>query len=348
MSTETTIRWGIVGCGDVAEHKSGPPLYRTPGSELIAVARRDAAKAADFAARHGAKRWYTDADALIDDPEINAVYIASPHYLHREHATRVAQAHKIVLCEKPMGTNAADAQAIVDACRANGVSLTVAYYRRFWPITRVMKRLLSERAIGNLIQARVQLSDYFVPDPTRPWLTSREKSGGGALANAGSHWVDLIRYLLGEIAEVNACCAHIGNWETEDTVIAQLQTTKGVPVQLNITLQSPVNINEFDIIGTEGRIVGGPFSDGLWTVYRRDKQPETVQFPHSGPAHSEMITELVPLLLAGHPSPIPGEEAVAAWRIMEAIYRSCERGERVAVATGNPDNEFERTLTHHA
>ncbi len=335
MSTERIIRWGIIGCGDVAEHKSGPPLYRTPGSELIAVARRDANQAADFAARHGAKRWYTDADALIADPEINAVYVASPHYLHREHATRAAQARKIVLCEKPMGTRVADAQAIVEICRANDVPLTVAYYRRFWPITRVLRRLLSERAIGKLIQARVQLSDYFVPDPARPWLTSREQSGGGALANAGSHWVDLIRYLLGEIAEVNACCAHIGNWETEDTVNVQMRTTTGVPVQLNITLQSPIPINEIDIIGTEGRIVAGPFSDGLWTVYRRDQPPETVQFPHSGPAHSEMITELVPRLLAGQPSPIPGEEAVAVWRIMEAIYRSCARGgERVAIATG--------------
>ena len=162
-----TIRWGIIGCGDVAEYKSGPPLYRTPGSELIAVARRDGAKAADFARRHGARRSYTDAAALVTDPEINAVYVASPHALHLEHATLAARAGKIVLCEKPMGTSAAQAQAIVDVCKEHHVPLTVAYYRRFWPITRAIRRLLGEGAIGRILQARVQLADYFSVDPAR-------------------------------------------------------------------------------------------------------------------------------------------------------------------------------------
>jgi len=107
-----TIRWGVIGCGDVVERKSGPPLYRTPHSELVAVMRRDAAKAEDFARRHNVKRWYTDARALVADPNVNAVYIASPHHLHLEHVTLAAQARKLVLCEKPMGASAAQAEAI--------------------------------------------------------------------------------------------------------------------------------------------------------------------------------------------------------------------------------------------
>jgi 1,5-anhydro-D-fructose reductase (1,5-anhydro-D-mannitol-forming) len=325
------IRWGIIGCGDVAEYKSGPPLYRTPGSELVAVARRDGIKAADFARRHGARRFYTDAAALVADPEINAVYIASPHGMHLEHASLAARAGKIVLCEKPMGTNTAEAQAIVDISKEHRVSLTVAYYRRFWPITRVIRRLIGEGAIGHLLQAHVQLADYFTIDPARPWLTNRAASGGGALVNAGSHWIDLIRFLIGEVSEVDAYSLHTRDWETEDTVSALLQTSEGVPVQLNITLQSPVNINEIELIGTEGKIHAGPYGEGLWTVYRRDRQPETVQFQHSGPAHSEMISELVSRLLDGQPSPLPGEEAVSAWRTMEAIYQSAREHRRVSV-----------------
>ena len=98
-----SIRWGIIGCGNVAEFKSGPPLYQTPGSELVAVMRRDAAKAADFAQRHGAHRWYTEAEALIADAAVNTIYIASPHYQHATHVTMAANAGKIVLCEKPLG-----------------------------------------------------------------------------------------------------------------------------------------------------------------------------------------------------------------------------------------------------
>ena len=324
-----TIRWGIIGCGDVAEYKSGPPLYRTPGSELIAVARRDAIKAADFARRHGARRSYTEAAALVADPDINAVYIASPHALHLEHVTMAARAGKIVLCEKPMGTSAAQAQAIVDVCKEHNVPLAVAYYRRFWPITRAIKHLLADGAIGQLLQVRVQLADYFNPDPSRPWLTNSADSGGGVLANAGSHWIDLIRFLIGEVTEADAYALHTRKWETEDTVSALLETAGGVPVQLNLTLQSPVNIHDMDFIGTEGRIHAGPYSDGLWTIQRRDQQPETVQFQHSGPAHSEMISEYVNCLLEGRPSPLPGEEAVGAWRAMEAIYRSSREKKRV-------------------
>ncbi len=98
-----SIRWGIIGCGNVAEFKSGPPLYQTPGSELIAVMRRDAAKAADFAQRHGARRWYTDAEALIADTDVNAIYIASPHYLHAAHVKLAADAGKIVLVREAHG-----------------------------------------------------------------------------------------------------------------------------------------------------------------------------------------------------------------------------------------------------
>jgi predicted dehydrogenase len=327
-----TIRWGIIGCGNVVEYKSGPPLYRTPNSELVAVMRRDAAKAEDFARRHNVKRWYTDVRALVADPEVNAIYVASPHHLHLEHVTLAAQARKIVLCEKPMGASAAEAQAIVDICKQNDVPLNVAYYRRFWYVTRAIKRLLNEGAIGRVVQARVQLADFFAGDAKRPWLTSREKSGGGALANAGSHWVDLIRYFLGDVTEVMAhASAQTSGFEIEDTLNAQMRTREGALVSLLITLQSPIGINEFDILGTEGRILGAPLSDGFWRLERPGKPPQLVQIPYSATPHSDFITELIPSLLSGKPPLIPGEEAVAVWKIMEAIYCSCDQGARVSV-----------------
>ena len=111
-----TLRWGILGCGDVAEYKGGPPLYSVDDSELIAVMRRDRAKAESFAERHGAKRFYTDIDDLLSDDELNAIYIATHPYLHCEQTLRVAEAGKHVLCEKPMAMTVEECQRMVDAC----------------------------------------------------------------------------------------------------------------------------------------------------------------------------------------------------------------------------------------
>jgi 1,5-anhydro-D-fructose reductase (1,5-anhydro-D-mannitol-forming) len=329
-----TIRWGIIGCGNVAEYKSGPPLYQTPGSELIAVMRRDATKAADFALRHGARRWTTDAAALIADVDVNTVYIASPHALHAEHVKLAAEAGKIVLCEKPLGISTAEAQLCVEVCRAHGVPLSVAYYRRYWPIVRQMRELLNDGAIGRVVAARVQLADYFAGDPDRPWLTARELSGGGALANAGSHWVDLIRCLLGDIASVSAqCSSHASGFETEDTIVAQLETVEHALVSLSITLQSPITINEFDVSGTAGRLRATSLADGQLILDRVGREPQIFALPRSRFAHAEFIVELIDRLRSNQPVPVPGEAAVAVWRSMEAAYRSCETGTRQKVTS---------------
>ncbi len=333
MQSSNPVRWGIIGAGDVAEHKSGPPLYRTPGSELIAVMRRDADKASAFARRHGARRWYTDARELVADPEVNAVYVASPHDLHLEHVRLAARAGKPVLCEKPLGRSAVEAQAIVDVCSRHHVSLTVAYYRRFWYITRAIQRLLNEGAIGEIVQARAHVADNSLLDPSRTWNRSLAKSGGGALANTGSHWIDLLRFFLGDFADAMGYAVPDLTGDEVDRIMgAQLRTKSGVLVSVMVNVQSPLPLNDLELIGTEGRILGSPYSEGRYVVERSHRQTEVVEFNRYGPAHTELISELVPRLQAGELSPLPGDEAVAIWKIMEAVYRSCVEGTRVTVA----------------
>lgn len=331
--TEPIIRWGIIGAGNVAEFKSGPALMRAPGSTVAAVMRRDLNKARDFALRHGVPRWYNDVDALLADPEVNAVYVASPHHLHLAHVTRAARAGKAILCEKPAGVSTAEAQAVVDVCRATSVSLSVAYYRRYWPVVQEMRRLLADGVIGEVVQARVQLADHYLPDPDRAWLTEPEQAGGGALANAGSHWIDLVRYLLGDVAEVTAACAgRFGGFKTEDTVGVQMRLASQALVALNVTLCSPVAVNEFDISGTAGRLFAGPLSDGRLVLQRGGHEPELLRCERTGAAHMELVAEVVRCLLAGEPAPVPGEEAVAAWKIITAAYQACRERRFVQVA----------------
>ncbi len=329
---DKTIRWGVIGAGNVFEYKSGPALYQTPNSELVAVMRTSAEKAEAVAKRHGAPRWYTDAASLVADPDVNAVYIASPHYLHSEHVALVARANKIVLCEKPIGVNAAQAQASVDICKANGVSLTVAYYRRFWAITQAMRQYLNDGAIGQVVVARAQLSDLFTGDGERSWLMSREKSGGDALANAGAHWIDLIRYLLGEVTDVMAnASSKFSGWDTDDTTMVQMRMASGAFASLISTRRSPMVTNEFDILGTKGRLYASSLAEGHLLLHQHGHAPESMQFSRTGVMHNDLIATLVPRLLAGESSPLPGEEAVATWKIMQAAYRSAAEGTRVTL-----------------
>ncbi len=329
---ESSIRWGVIGAGDVFEHKSGPALYGTPNSKLVAVMRTNAAVAEKTAARHGALRWYTDAAALVADPDVNAVYIASPHYMHPDHVALAARAGKSILCEKPIGVDGDQAQQCVDLCRARGVNLTVAYYRRFWAVTQAMRAYLRDGAIGEVVGARVQVTDFFAGTDERTWLLSRAKSGGDALANVGAHWVDLARYLLGEVTDVMAyCSSKFSGFETDETNLTQMLMASGALVSLFVTRRTPAVTNELDIFGTEGRLYASPLSDGNLLLHRRGRDPEQLEYPRTGVMHADLIAALVPRLLRGEPSPLPGEEAVAAWRVMEAAYRSAEEGIRVAV-----------------
>jgi predicted dehydrogenase len=296
--------------------------------------RRDQAKAADFARRHGATRWYSDIESLLADLEVNAVYVASPHGLQLTHVTQAARAGRIVLREEPMGTGTDEARRSVDvdACKTYGVPLTVAYYRRFWPITRAIQQLLATGVIGLVVRARVHLADHFAGDPQRPWLTSHTQAGGGALANAGSHWVELVRFLLGEVVDMMAyCSSEVGGFEVDDTAVVQMRTATGVFVSFASTWQSQTPINEVDLIGATGRILPGPLSAGKLVLQQGTAEPETMQYSRTGVVHRELLGELIPHLLAGQPSQVSGEEAVAVWRIMEAAYHSNAEGRRVRV-----------------
>ena len=185
-----TVRWGIIGCGNVCEVKSGPGLQKADGSELVAVMRRDGEKARDYAQRHGVGTWTTDADELIGDPNVTAVYVATPVGRHMDYALRVCAAGKSCYVEKPMARSHGECVRMVEAFRAAGLKLFVAYYRRGLPRFLKTRELVESGRIGQVTGVSYRLSEprfRGVDGQTLPWRLVAEQSGGGIFLDLGSH-----------------------------------------------------------------------------------------------------------------------------------------------------------------
>src|SRR5262245_27820863 len=196
------VRWGIVGCGDVTEIKSGPGFQKAHGSALVAVMRRDRAKAEDYARRHGVPRAYDRAANLVADPDVDAIYVATPPSSHLELARLAAEAGKPCLVEKPMAMNHAECLAMIEAFRANRVPLWVAYYRRALPRFLAVRERLAGGAIGTLTSAHVQVTEPLAVGGVRAnWRFDPLVAGGGLFLDLASHCVDLLDFFAGPVAD---------------------------------------------------------------------------------------------------------------------------------------------------
>lgn len=232
MKPLDTVHWGILGCGAVCERKSGPPMYLTEHSQLVAVMRRDEARAADFARRHGVARYYTDAAKLIADPEVDIVYVATPPVSHRDLAIRVVEAGKPVYVEKPMAMNYAECREMIAAAERCGMPLFVAYYRRALPYFLKIKELIDQGRIGTPQRVEVRYLRPARPaDLDRehlPWRLRREVGGDGYFYDLAPHTLDILDFLLGEISQAEGTKSNLGGlYEVADTVTALMQFRSG-------------------------------------------------------------------------------------------------------------------------
>ena len=228
-----TIRWGIIGCGDVAEVKSGPGFQKAEHSSLVAVMRRNGALARDYAQRHGVPRWYDNAEALIHDPDVDAVYIATPPAFHKDYTLLSAQAGKPVYVEKPMAFNFEECQTMIQACRAAGVPLFVAYYRRALARFLKLKELVDAQAIGDVCFVNVTLYQPLAREElspqTLPWRVIPELAGGGRFVDLASHMLDFLDFLLGPIRVAHGIASNQAHkYPAEDIVTGTFVFESGV------------------------------------------------------------------------------------------------------------------------
>ena len=259
-----TIRWGIIGCGNVTEVKSGPGFQKATNSALVAVMRRDASLAEDYARRHGVPRWYADAQALIADPEVDAVYVATPPDSHMEYALACAHAGKPVYVEKPMARTLAECEAMIDACRLTGVPLFVAYYRRTLPRFLKIKELVESGAIGDVRLVTVRLHQKPAPDDAdpakRPWRVMPEIVGGGKFLDLASHTLDFLDYLLGPIVQMKGMAGNqAGLYLAEDIVTATWRFASGVLGTGAWCFTAHGDLDVTEIVGSRGKLAFSTF-----------------------------------------------------------------------------------------
>lgn len=259
------VKWGFIGCGEATEKKSGPAFAQVEGSEVVAVMSRDAEKAQSYAKRHGIARWYTDAQKLVDDPEVNAIYIATPPSSHATFAIMAMRAGKPVYIEKPMAASYEDCARINRISKQTGIPVFVAYYRRYLPYFQKVKELIGR--IGRVINVQIRFAqppralDYN--SQNLPWRVLPVIAGGGYFYDLAPHQLDLLQDMFGVILEAQGYTSNRGGlYEAEDTLSASFKFENGLPGSGSWCFVAHESAKEdrIEIIGDQGMLCFSVFT----------------------------------------------------------------------------------------
>jgi predicted dehydrogenase len=320
------INWGIIGCGDVTEVKSGPAFNKIKNSSLVAVMRRNAAKAKDYAQRHNVPKWYIDANALINDPQVNAVYVATPPSSHEEYAIAALKAGKSVYVEKPMAVNAEAAQRISDTAKEKNVKLVVAHYRREQPMFKKIKQLLSENIIGEINFAKLEylkrpLTKEELHVPKNAWRVDAAIAGGGLFYDLAPHQLDLMYYFFREADKVNGIALNQQQlYNADDIVAGNIAFKNGVLFNglwcFNVGEQEEKDSCE--IIGSKGKIQFPVFGEPRIEMTVEGKK-ENILFETLQHVQQPMIEKVVEYFLDKTENPCSGEEGVKVMEMMDGF-----------------------------
>ncbi|MBW0030054.1 Gfo/Idh/MocA family oxidoreductase [Segatella copri] len=229
------INWGFIGCGEVTEKKSGPAFNEVEGSQVVAVMSRSENKARSYAERHHVRKWYTDASELIEDPDVNAVYIATPPSSHATFAIMAMRAGKPCYIEKPLAASYNDCIRINRISEQTGIPCFVAYYRRYLPYFQKVKEIIESGTIGNVVNVQVRFSvpprDLdFQSGKEMPWRLQPDIAGGGYFYDLAPHQIDLLQNLFGVITRAHGYPANRAHlYQAEDTLSACFFFESGIP-----------------------------------------------------------------------------------------------------------------------
>ena len=321
------VNWGIIGCGNVTEKKSGPAFNKVEGSKLVSVMRRNNAKAEDYARRQGVPKFYSDASLLIRDSEVNAVYIATPPDTHATFAIEAMKAGKAVYVEKPMARTIVECEEMNRVSEETGQPLFVAYYRRRLPVFLKIKELVDNKVIGDIKYLHVQLHNPLRPEEIDPdknpgWRVFPAISGGGHFHDLAAHQFDYLEYLLGPIKEAKGISLNqTGHYPADDMVTATFLFESGVTgtgswcFSVHENLKSDTTV----IIGSAGKMTFSFFEHQDIMVEKSDGSQENYHIPHPENIQQPLIKTIVDQLLGKGESPSTGKTGIRSTMIMEWI-----------------------------
>ncbi len=320
------INWGIIGCGDVTEVKSGPAFNKADHSKLVAVMRRDAAKAEDYARRHNVPKWFSDANLLINDPDVNAIYIATPPSSHEEYAIAAMQAGKPVYIEKPVSVDYPSAKRIAQFGQEKNIKMCVAHYRRQQPLFKKIKEIIDDKIIGevrvvNMICYKKLLSQSDLTNERIAWRVNAEVSGGGLFYDLAPHQLDLMIYFFGEVTSALGVSANQAKlYKSEDVVSGNILFKNGTVFSGTwcFTTNEFNDADHCEIIGSKGKISFAVFEHQKISLMVGQELQE-IPFQKLQHVQEPMIAAVVKYFLNEAPNPCSAGDGAEVMRLMDSF-----------------------------
>lgn len=323
-TAKTGIRWGIIGCGNVTEVKSGPAFNKISNSSLIAVMRRDAARAKDYAERHKVPRYYDDADLLINDPDINAVYVATPPGSHEAYAIAAMKAGKSVYVEKPMAIDVNACLRMKDFAEKTNSKLTIAHYRRALPKFLYIRDLLETGAIGIVRTLRISMlqkdKSSMIAHTENNWRVDPAIAGAGLFYDLAPHQLDLVMYFFGKPLEATGISANqAGLYNAEDVVTGIMRLPNNILFtgQWCYTVGEGLDEDLFEIVGSKGKISFTVF--GHEVLVHDGTTGKMVTFEPPAHIQQPLITKIVNYFLDEGSNPCSADDAIESMKVMEVF-----------------------------
>ena len=317
-----TVRWGVIGAGDIVRRRVAPAIRDSPASELTAISRARAELARSFAEEFGATRWYARWLDLVGDQDLDAVYVATPVALHAEQTIAAAEAGKHVLCEKPMAMTAAECDRMIAACHASGVKLGVAYYRRFYPAVQRIKAVLAAGEIGKPVFAQMNALEWFDPDDHHPrrWLLDPSLAGGGPMMDFGCHRLEVLVNLFGPVRRASGLTANVVfDRHVEDTAAVLLHFESGPCAAVAVTHAVVDRQDTLDVFGTRGSIRCAPLNSGELQIIV-DGQARVERHAPDANVHRPLIDDFVEAVAADREPAVGGDTGRHVAAIEDQIY----------------------------
>lgn len=316
------IKWGIIGCGNVTEIKSGPAFQLAKNSELIAVMRRNGELAKDYANRHKVPKWYDNAEKLIEDPDVDAIYIATPPVNHKEYTIMAAKAGKPVYVEKPMALTTKECEEMINVCQSAGVRLFVAYYRRALERFLKIKQLIETKKIGEVRFISINYHDIVKESRDNlPWRVEPKISGGGHFVDLASHMLDFLDFVFGPIKEVKGIVSNqAGIYPAEDIVTSTFLFENGIHCAGTWCFSSFEKVDHTEIIGDKGKITYSTFdAEPIKLITLEGTTEYKIEYPRH--IQQDLIQTVVDDLNGAGKCPSIGETGIRTTWVMEEVLK---------------------------